>query len=323
MSEIDHSADQTALEWLARRHSGCWSAVDEQAHAAWLAADAEHVAAWQRIQAVWHELAGLRPFAAAELRAARAVRPPRRAPWRAGLSFAGLGVLAFGLATFWLPGSLAPAQSYQTAKGKQRTITLADGSTVELNTDSKVTVDYGLACRCLRLSGGEAVFRVAHDDIRGFKVEAGNIRIRDIGTEFWVRSESAKTSVAVLEGEIEVAAESNGAPTRLHAGGELAYDRMGRPLAGADRPVADLVAWREGAIVFRDAPLTAVLAEFSRYHAVSIDADARLQGYRLSGRLESARLDDLLRLIQSAYPVRVRRPAPGRLIIDLVGNRGA
>jgi transmembrane sensor len=63
----DHPADQAALAWLARRHSGHWTAADEQTHAAWRNADPEHLAAWQRAQALWLELADLRPIALAEL----------------------------------------------------------------------------------------------------------------------------------------------------------------------------------------------------------------------------------------------------------------
>jgi transmembrane sensor len=204
-------------------------------------------------------------------------------------------------------------QTQQTARGEQRTLTLADGSSIELNTATRVQIDYGLFCRCIRLTGGEAVFRVAHHDPRRFEVIADNNRIRDIGTEFWLRSEPAKTAVAVLDGEIEVTPKTGGTPARLHAGEQLALDYDGQPLSGPAPPLADLLAWRDGALVFRDTPLTEVLTEFSRYHAVNIELDVRLQGYRLSGRFKSADLDGLLALIQSAYPVNVQRPAPDRL----------
>jgi transmembrane sensor len=318
----DHPADRAALAWLTRRHSGHWTVADEESLAAWLAADAEHPAAWQRAEALWHELAGLRPFAAAELHARHTRRAAPagnagNAGWRGGLAFAGIGVLAFGLAIFWLPGSFAPAQIQQTARGEQRTLTLADGSRIELNTATQLQIDYGLGCRCITLVGGEAVFRVAHGDPRRFVVKTRQGQVRDIGTEFWLRDEPAKTAVAVLEGEIEVAARPGAAPTRLLAGERQAWDRDGRPLDGGTAPLADLLAWREGALVFRDAPLTDVVAEFARYHAVGIDIDARLQNYRLSGRLPSADLDGLLKLIEAAYPVKVRRLAPERLRIEV------
>lgn len=319
-------ADQAALAWLAKRHSGHWTAADEQAHAAWLAASPDHPAAWQRAQALWLELADLRPLAAAGLLTARQraapVPPPPRRGWQNGLALAGIGALAFGLLVFWLPGSLDTVQTRQTARGEQRTLTLADGSSIELNTATQVQIDYSLTCRCVRLTGGEAVFRVAHRDPRRFEVSVDNNRIRDIGTEFWLRGEPARTAVAVLDGEIEVTPKTGGAPTRLHAGEQLALGRDGQLLTGPAPPLADLLAWRDGALVFRDSPLTEVLREFSRYHNVNIEMDTRLRDYRLSGRLKSADLDGLLALIRSAYPVAVHRPTPDRLRIQVSGSRG-
>lgn len=315
-------AEQAALAWVARRHSGRWTDEDARRHAAWLAADPAHPAAWQCAEALWHELDGLRPFAAAELRALHARLTPAqaRSGWIAGLALAGVAAIALGVALL-LPGSFGPAQSHQTARGEQRTIVLADGSRIELNTASRVDIDYGLGCRCVRLPGGEAVFHVAHGDPRPFKVATRQGAIRDIGTVFWVREDANRLDVAVIEGEIEIATK-HGHPLRLAADERQAWDRAGNPLPAGTRALADLLAWREGVLVFRDAPLTEVVAEFARYHAVTIELDARLGSYRLSGRLPSADLDGLLALIRSAYPVEVRRPAPDRLSIRLGNPRG-
>lgn len=315
--------EQAALAWLARRHSGHWTANDATAHAAWLAADPEHPAAWQRAEAMWHELAGLRPFAAAELRTmhARPASSNTRTGWVAGLAFAGVGSIALGIALL-LPGSFGPTQTHQTARGEHRSVMLADGSRIELNTASRVEIDYGLGCRCVRLPGGEAVFHVAHGDPRPFNVAIAQGTIRDIGTAFWVRDQANRQDVAVLEGEIEVTTKDGSAPRHLAAGERLAWDRAGHPLQANARPLDDLLAWRQGALIFSDAPLTEVIAEFARYHAVNIELDTRLGNYRLSGKLPSADLDGLLALIRSAYGVDVRRPAPDRLSILLKSARG-
>lgn len=319
----DDPLEQAALAWLARLHSGRWTADDAAAHAAWLAADPDHPAAWQCAEALWHELAGLRPFAAAELRAlhARPVASARRSGWVTGLAFAGVAALALGIALL-LPGSFSPAQTQQTARGEQRMLTLADGSRIELNTASRVEIDYSFGCRCVRLPEGEAVFHVVHGDPRPFKVAVSRGSIRDIGTDFWVRDDADKIAVAVIEGEIEVTPNAGGRPTRLKAGDQLAWDRAGRRLDEPSRPLDDLLAWRQGALVFHDAPLTDVIAEFARYHAVNIELDARLSQYRLSGRLPAADLDGLIALIRSAYAIDARRPTRDRLRILLKSARG-
>ncbi|CAG0951142.1 partial Protein FecR, partial [Rhodocyclaceae bacterium] len=283
------SADKEALTWITRRHSGCWSPADEANLAAWLDAAPDHAAAWLRAQALWDDLAGLRPLAAGELRAARAVQA-RSSLHRFGLALAGLGALTLVLAVL-LPGSFDGVRLHQTARGEQRSLVLADGSTVRLNTATRLETDFGPACRCLRLLSGEAVFHVAHGDPRAFRVETPSGRIRDIGTEFWVRSEPAHTAVAVLEGEIEV--DAGAGPVRLRAGGSRTLSG-GRLQEGAGADLADLVAWRDGVLVFRDTPLPEAFREFARYHDMDFEIDARLGAYRLSGRFPSADLDGLL-----------------------------
>lgn len=312
VSESAQSIDGEALSWLSRRHSGRWSEADEVALAAWLGAAPSHAAAWLRAQALWDDLGGLRPLAARELAAARAVRAPSPLR-RAVLTFVGVGALALGLVAL-LPGSFDAAQLHQTARGEQRRLVLADGSTISLNTASRLEVDFGPTCRCLRLLSGEAVFRVAHGDPRAFRVDTGNGVIRDIGTEFWVRREPSQAGVAVLEGEIE--ADAGTGPVRLHAGDSRTLSG-GRLQDGVGTPLDDLVAWRDGVLVFRDAPLPDAFREFVRYHDVEVEIDARLRGYRISGRFPSADLEALIRLVQATYPVSVKRPESGRLRLEL------
>ncbi|MGC2165910.1 MAG: FecR domain-containing protein [Gallionella sp.] len=312
MSEAKSQIEQAATAWLARKHSGNWNAADEKAHAQWLAADPAHPVAWFYAQAAWEKLADLRPFAAADLRAARRKRTatPR---WQTGLALAGICALVAGLVMVQFPGSFADKQTYQTARGEQRTVMLADNSSVELNTASKLEIDYSLGCRCLRLLQGEAVFKASHGDLRTFEVQVGKAVVRDIGTEFWIRQEPARLAVAVIEGAVEISPQPGIAYTRLSAGDRLAYDSSSQPLNNFSTQIADLIAWRTGNLVFRDTPLTEVLTEFARYHNVNIEMDSRMADYHLSGRFASKDLEGLLKLLESAYPVNVQQPSTDRL----------
>jgi transmembrane sensor len=312
-SDDPDSDQEAALAWLARRHGGAWSRADQQELDRWLAADPARAAAWREAQQTWERLEGLHPLAAQELhraRRGRATIPVRR---RAGLALAGVCVLALAVVAWLPPGSLDGAQHVQTARGEQRTVALPDGSEIELNTDTRIHVDYGPLCRCLRLESGEAVFRVAHGDRRKFEVVASRGNIRDIGTVFWVRAEPAHVSVAVLEGAIEVALGPYTPLQRMSAGDRLAYDYGGRLIDGGSAPLADLLAWRKGDIVFHDAGLREVFAEFARYYPLQLDIDPRLFRYRLSGRFASADLEGLLDLIESGYPIHVQRLARDRI----------
>ncbi|WP_296410711.1 FecR domain-containing protein [Zoogloea sp.] len=319
----DDPVEQAALDWLARLHSGRWSADDAAAHAAWLTADPSHQAAWQRAESLWQALGGLRPFAAAELSVlhARSAPPIHRRNRVAGLVLASIAVMGLGVALL-LPGSFTSVQTKQTVRGEHGAVSLADGSRIELNTDSRIEIDFRLDCRCVRLSEGEAVFNVAHGDPRPFKVLVSQGTLRDIGTAFWVREQARRLDVAVLEGEVEFTPHDGDTSRLLVAGDRLSWDQAGEAPPTRSRPLDDLLAWRKGSLVFRDAPLSEVINEFARYHAVSIELDPRLADYRFSGRLRSADLEGLLTLIRSAYSVEVRRPAPGRISIVLKSARG-
>jgi len=98
-----------------------------------------------------------------------------------------------------------------------------------------------------------------------------------------------------------------------------AFNPQGQRLLADTVPISDLTAWREGALVFRDAPLTRVLTEFARYHPVHLQLDRKLADYRLSGRFVSRDLNGVLKFLEQAYPIRVERLEQDRIRLQLRG----
>jgi transmembrane sensor len=96
------------------------------------------------------------------------------------------------------------APIYATALGEQRSIQFEDGSTVELNSRSKIRVKYSKQQRDVELIAGQALFHVAHDTTRPFIVAAGATRVRAVGTQFDVYKKSIGTVVTVVEGRVAV-----------------------------------------------------------------------------------------------------------------------
>lgn len=96
------------------------------------------------------------------------------------------------------------APIYATALGEQRSIQFEDGSTVELNSRSKIRVKYSKAERDVELIEGQALFHVAHDTARPFIVAVGATRVRAVGTQFDVYKKSNGTVVTVVEGRVAV-----------------------------------------------------------------------------------------------------------------------
>src|SRR5205814_1675147 len=141
--------------------------------------------------------------------------------------------------------------------GEQRTIQLADGSTVELNARSKVHVHLTDQRRDVTLIEGQALFRVAKDSRRPFVVRAGDAEVRAVGTEFDVYKKQSETVVTVVEGRVETYDESDGAGAAaivLSAGEQLTVLPHSRPKpTRTDTVVA--TAWVQKRLMFEETPL--------------------------------------------------------------------
>ena len=311
MSDRQSPAARGALAWLQCRHGGPWTVVDEQALQDWLSADLAHPAAWAEAEKLWADLGAVRHLAHADLRRARQRQPVsklrRVAAWPASaFALAAVAVLAWRS----IPGAFDAPRLVQTARGQMQTLALPDGSRIDINTDTRIRITTSLLCRCVELLSGEALFTVAHGDPRPFRVAAGTASMVDVGTVFWSRRDAGGLGVAVSEGLVDVFVRGEQQPRRLAVGQALALDGSGQSLPAPALSVADLTAWRQGQLIFRDAALADVLKEFTRYHPVRFEIDARLSGFRLSGRLASGDLEGLLALLQAGYPAQAVRVAP-------------
>jgi transmembrane sensor len=233
-----------------------------------------------------HQVVALRAWPATP---APVVAAQRRRRW-IGVA-AGVAALAAAGWFLFSPGA-AGWQEYRTAKSEQRAFELADGSLIDLNTDSRVAVRFSPQSRDVRLLEGEAFFRVRHNAGRPFRVYTKDVVIQDVGTEFNVYNHPDYTVIAVIEGSVTVAparpaavAPSAGAAAALGAAGpaitrtltaheEAHVSRAGSVKVRQMPEVADAVAWQQRRLVFRQQPLQAIVEEFNRYSRKKI----RLEG---------------------------------------------
>jgi transmembrane sensor len=233
--------------------------------------------------------------------------PRRRRVWLAAACLGAL-VLAVGLVFRWQEGR------YSTAFGEQRTVTLADGSVIELNTDSALKVRFTKHQRAIRLIKGEAFFRVAHDTARPFVVSAGEASVKAVGTQFNVRMSSNSTLVSVVEGIVEV---RNGTPdaqavagaesaVRVTTGEEASITPISPQASKKRLAVAKIAAssaqrsasWTRGRVEFENTPLVDVLSEFQRYRDVRILIDDEsIRQLKLTGSFDAHDPDSALAYI--------------------------
>ena len=196
-------------------------------------------------------------------------------------------------------------ERYQTLKGEQKTINLADGSQILLNTDTELTVSQSDSQRSVQLNHGEALFSVTHDPLRPFEVIAGSGRLRDIGTRFDVYAQADRVDVAVLEGEVDMIIAHPSVSHSLKAGQFAAYDINGNLLASRLTHMQAVTAWQNGKLIFTDLPLPEALTQIARYHSVEFQiADPKLRELKISGTFKTSNLPLLLKTLEAGFPVK-------------------
>lgn len=315
-----------AAGWLSRRQRGPLPPAEQRAFDDWLDASPHHAVAYARVEATWERAqrlqaappVALRDHGAAARHGGTAWR--RRAPF---LAAAAVLVLAAG-AALWL--SMRP-EVYRTGVGERRTVALADGSRVELNTASLLRVDYSERGRDVRLEAGEALFQVAKDSARPFVVHAGNAAVRAVGTAFNVRLRDREVvEVTVTEGVVAV---DGGAAETAAAGRAAAAPRTVAAGAGAvvgQGAVATLAldadalqqrtAWRRDLIELRGETLDRAVAEFNRYRAVPlVVGDPRIASIRVGGTFATDESEKFLAALQSGFGVEAVEGARGTMYL--------
>ncbi|WP_020563982.1 FecR family protein [Methylosarcina fibrata] len=306
-----------ALRWLSRLNAATCSDRDRQIFEDWLAEAPEHAEAYLQAQQFWQQLGGLTDVAGARLKDARGyVQTARTTRRRRNTTLLALA-LAAGLCVLQPELVLKlTSQSYQTAKGEQTAINLADGSRIELNTDSDLRVARLFGSRTVWLERGEAWFDVKHDGAHPFEVIAGNGRIRDVGTRFNVSRDGDNTTVEVEEGI--VALSRDGSPEQwVKAGQQSGFDAEGRlrPVHAGDSNAAG--SWRRGLLIFKRQTLSDVLRQLARYHQVEFELpDAKLQSLSVSGRFSTSNLDESLNTLANGLDVKITRLSPMRVSIE-------
>ncbi|MGY3297425.1 transmembrane sensor [Pseudomonas sp. TE6288] len=307
----DPVGEQAAC-WFARAQDAPHDKAVHAALQAWLAQHPSNRQEYERLAQLWRAADFIPRQHLEALCQPEPVRQlPRRRLLRQALA-AGVAVVALGLGwTGWQYQQLNHQDTLSTALGERRQVELPDGSQLELNSATQVQVMFSAGQRHVRLGAGEAMFIVAHDSDRPFVVSTAQGDVTVTGTRFDVRQDPNSTRVAVEQGSVKVqgAAESL---ALLTAGQGSHIDAQGKVAAPYAIDAKALTAWRQGKLVFDNAPLSDVVAEVSRYRARPLHvASGKAAALRLSSTFSTDDPDALLRALPSILPVRVKNLADG------------
>jgi transmembrane sensor len=225
---------------------------------------------------------------------------------------------------------------YRTAIGERLGFTLADGSRVELNTDSELETAFVAAERRVILKRGQALFEVAKDSVHPFVVEASGRRFVAVGTAFDVRVDASKVQVTMLEGVVSVEQVRDGNSARkggtsgaaghpaaiatLTAGEQLtaSVERRDGVRIAAVEDVERVTSWRRGQLIFENARLEDAIAELNRYSTTRIElGDAELADLRISGAFATGRPTVFVEALTAYFPVEATRADENRLTLTM------
>lgn len=295
-----------AANWLAERTAGDWTDEKQAALNAWLTASSGNLLAYWRLEAAWehtHRLAALRlPFRAPE----RAPKSARPTIVKIAATVVAVSALA-GWALFY--PSMPVEKTFATGTGGHKIVRLADGSSIELNTNTQLRITER-AARSVTLDRGEAYFQIKHDADRPFVVVVGDHRVTDLGTTFVVRRDAAQLKVSLLEGRARVdgiGPRSNVASATLTPGDvAIATAETLAITKVPERQLKNSLAWRRGKLVFSNNPLGEVVAELNRYNATKlIVADDEIAKIGIGGTFSARDTEAFVRVAHELLGLRV------------------
>ncbi len=319
-----------AAEWIAKLDGGRLG-IDLQELREWMGRSPHHLAELERTAEIWDSLE--------VLSACRGLvdEPKKRTSYVRWVPAA----LAAGLAAFAVvvwptidrsgrePLSVENAV-YKTEVGEQRKLHLPDGSSVRMNTGSRLEVAYTDASRRIRLEQGEAYFEVSPAPGRPFEVETSYGFVTAVGTAFSVRVDRRQVEVTVSEGRVrlslkrpeEVSTTDSLAAqvaelATVSAGQTAVFDEQLGSIQTLDpSDIVRRLAWRDRMLIFDGDTLETVIAEVSRYGPVEIViSDPALSELRIGGYFRTGETDDLLSALESGFGVRVERAVDERIYL--------
>lgn len=296
--------DDAAAHWFAKADRGPMSADDRKAFLEWLEAPG-NAEAYQETADAWSTLGAakradsLMAMRAAALRDASGVNRRRAI---LGLGGAAAAAGAGGLA---LMAAGAAGATIRTKAGERLTAPLPDGSSVTLAPMSLVRVQYDDARRRVRLVEGQAYFDARSAPERPFQIVVGDQQAQGSGGRFQVTRIGKTAQILIEDGALDVVAANS--RRRLTTGQMISGPAGAQRVAAAD--LDELTAWREGRLVFSDAPLPQVAAAFNRYSSdrLFLASSAQLDGIRISGSFRYDGTREFAEALRAGFGLRVRQ----------------
>ena len=297
-----------AIAWQLSLDSGDGDLVAREAFSQWLASDEEHARAWRQLGLLDQRVSvASGPARAALLQSREGIRRRVRKLGSGLASIAlvcGLALLAgerYVPIHYWLADQ-------RTATGEQRTLTLADGTRINLNTHSAIDVRFDEQRRLIVLQEGEILVETGHNDARPFYVQTRDGSLRALGTRFIVKREADATRLSVLQSAVGAQPEALAQEQIFKAGEQVLMHSKGLGPLLAVPPGTD--AWTRGMLVVDNARLADVVTELGRYRSGYLSVDKRVADLRITGSFPLHDTTLALNALLPTLPVQIEQHTP-------------
>lgn len=331
---------EQAFDWLLRLDAPDAAQSYTAEFAAWLKESPVHIEEFLTLEATWRELDRIDPDKAVQINELVAtaqtnvvsldtavVQEPKaavsnemRTAKRSWLAGAAIVIVLLG--SVFVTQYLAPTpDTYITALGEQSSFTLEDGSVVHLNTQSELRIRFTTEQRNVELLNGEALFQVARDPSRPFRVMAADTVVEAIGTRFNVYRDGNQTTVTVVEGKVAVhhlhdasmAAPDNAGTVvefpvdaiTLVAGEQIAVNPAGAITRVEVPDTQEVTAWRQRRLAFKDDTLATIAEQFNRYNRLRIEVNGSAAQRQLTGVFDADDPESLVEFLIGEPSIRV------------------
>ncbi len=366
---------EQAADWLMRLEDADAAVTEAELRefSAWLQRSPQHIEEFLQVSALHAEFATANPLAFPHVQAlvdaarlnvvdivtsdepAHAVPPPARRRMRmrrmiggaAGIVLLAMAARYFAIDPTDIDTLTAPDQTYSTDVGELRSVVLADGSVVNMNTRSTLNLRFTQTSRVVELTTGEAIFDVHKDATRPFRVKAGRSVVEAIGTRFNVYRQAKQTIVTVVEGKVAVSSsrtvrasnnvtsikgadqkfrqDNSVSSVRLQRGGQVAVLKSGDISAPRKVDFKKTTAWTERRLVFDAEPLRFVARELNRYNRRRLSiGDVRIATRSISGVFNASDPETLLAFLKTVGDIRVEPdPATDGWVLYQADNKAS
>ena len=308
---VETTQDQ-AITWALRLQGETMSIEDGLDVDAWLEASPANSEALAQVLSVLETYDAAGPDVLQGLKRSEQIAARRLAKgwWSSGAGISGIAAaLALAFVVIGQGSLFAQTSNFATKNGEHRSVKLADGSTIDMNSETGMAVRLTSHERHVTMGQGEAIFDVAHDAARPFEIQAGGHIVHVLGTQFDVRNRPEGFSVIVSRGVVQVRGDG---PTVILRKGERLDFAPGEASKVSTTDPAEALGWRTGRLIFRDQPLSGVVADLNRQFPEKIQiGDEHLAQEKISGVLVLDNQNLVLERLALMLPLKTVRSDQG------------